>query len=65
MLGVSADAVAAMPLQGGVPTLALPLPGTAAFFGMRLYLQALVLDPPANLAGLTLSNSLGITIGGR
>ncbi|MBL8899007.1 MAG: hypothetical protein JNM84_15310 [Planctomycetes bacterium] len=53
----------ALPLDPLNPSLALPIPCNAAFFGHTLYVQGLALDPAANALGLAVSNGVALTIG--
>ncbi len=51
--------------SGGAATWSLAIPGVPAFVGVQLFQQAVVLDPGANLGGMTTSNGLQMTIGMR
>jgi hypothetical protein len=53
----------ALPLDVLNPSLALPIPCNAAFFGHTLYVQGFALDPAANAFGLAVSNGVALTIG--
>lgn len=49
--------------SGTVATAALDVPWNTALNGMQLFEQALVLDPPANAGGLSVSNAARVRIG--
>ncbi len=61
-LAVSIDVVVPFPV-GRVIT--LPVPNDDALLGASLFVQGLVVDPPANSAGLVVSNALQGVCGGR
>ena len=62
-LHVSTDFVQAIYLNGGNAFFALPLPATPSLAGIRLFTQALVLEPAANPFGATMSNALAASTG--
>lgn len=65
-LRVSIDIVAPLlTSSGGVATFDLSIPANRTLVGRTLYQQALILDPPVNAAGLTLSHSLLLQFGAR
>lgn len=53
----------ALPLSPTGPTLSALIPCNAKFFGQTIYVQGLVLDPQANVAGVASSNGVRLTIG--
>ncbi|MGE0142617.1 MAG: kelch repeat-containing protein [Planctomycetota bacterium] len=62
---VSIDAMGIVFAQGGVARLTMVVPTEPTLVGARLYGQALVVDPAANLAGVTISNGLDLQLGKR
>lgn len=48
---------------GGFADWSIAIPNTQGLSGYRLFLQSLVFDPPANAAGMTLSNGALSTLG--
>ena len=64
-LFVSGELVFALPSSAGVAHLTLPIPGTSSLVGIPFVDQALVLDPPANTAGVTVSNAGDGRIGAK
>jgi hypothetical protein len=62
-LYVSTDAVALLPVAGGVATWTLVLPNNAAFVGARFHQQGLSLDAGVNPAGAVVSNAATAIVG--
>jgi hypothetical protein len=62
-LNASVEVLFVMSNNAGTATITLPLPNDLNLVGARFYNQGLVLDPPANSAGLTTSNGAAATIG--
>jgi hypothetical protein len=64
-LRVDGTALLAVAVSGGRGAVPLRIPNDASLLGGRFYDQALVVDPPANAAGATMSHALEARIGGR
>jgi hypothetical protein len=64
-LFTSAELVATLSAPSGVATWTLPIPPEPAFVGSRLWQQAVVLDPGANVLGMSASNAGEAYIGVR
>jgi PKD repeat protein len=60
---VSPDVASILIGAGNTATWSLGVPNTAAFLGMLLYNQALVLDPGFNALGAVLSDATGMMVG--
>lgn len=63
MLQVSRDAITSVMPVNGTATLAIPLPNDPFLVGEVFHVQALALDPGANLGGFTTTNRLTATVG--
>jgi len=65
VLQVTPDALAALPTNAGVATVALPIPNVAGLLGLVLHQQvvALELDAFANVTGASAGNVLVLTLG--
>lgn len=60
---VSTDLVCLVTGAGGRATLTLPVPVHPSLVGVALYQQGVSIDPGFNAAGLTVSNSVRVTVG--
>jgi hypothetical protein len=65
VLLASVDVVGSLTSRGGAVELALRFPPDPSIAGLRLFVQALVVDPGANALGLTASDALAIVVGVR
>lgn len=64
-LFASIDAIGVVHAVAGTGSLPLTVPWSPPLVGASIYAQALVIDPLANLAGVTASNAVEFTIGVR
>ena len=60
---VSPDATNVAFGAGNSVTVSLPIPNATALIGLRMYTQALALDPTANALGATISDAAALVIG--
>jgi hypothetical protein len=60
---VSPDATNVAFGAGNSVTVSLPIPNVTAMIGLRMYTQALSLDPTANALGATISDAAALVIG--
>lgn len=62
-LHVQAQAMVFLPVVGNAVTVSIPLPASAGLLGVQLSQQGLSLDPPANFAGMVVSNAITAVLG--
>ncbi len=60
---VSTDLIVPVAGASNTATFTLPVPQNSALLGATLYQQGFAIDPAANVAGLTASNAVRVTIG--
>lgn len=63
LLRITPDFVSPMPVSAGAAHWMLPIPADQKFVGVQFHVQALILDPPANPFGATVTNAGTVTIG--
>jgi hypothetical protein len=65
LLHTSIDLTAVLPEIGGVATWTAAIANDPSLLGVSFYNQAFVIDPGANMLGLTASNAAAATLGAR